>query len=391
MIGGGSLDGAVVSRNLVRFVRALRGRGLAVGPGTAADLAGAVDAVGLVDRDDLRSAFRAVTVVRPAERPIFDEVFDRFFGEGAVVADGGDVETVALPGDGEPARVTLPVLSKGAGEVVDDTMMIEEIVGGSYVERLGGRDFGDLDDEEAQEVRALIARMVWRPADTRSRRWRSARDGSRPDLRRTLRHLAGPSGDLMLLSYRAPRIRRRPLVVLADISGSMERYTEMFLHFVHAAQGRLGRVESFVFATRLTRITREMRRRSPAEAIAEASAAVEDWSGGTRIGEALRTFNWEWSRRVTRGGAIGLVISDGWDTGDPELLSTEMARFARSVHRVVWLNPLAGRAGYAPETRGMRAVLPHVDDLLAAASVQDLRTVVRLLESVPARRGAVGR
>ncbi len=390
MIEGGPLDGAVASRNLVRFVRALRGRGMAVGPGTAATLADAVDAVGLVDREDLRSAFRAVTVVRPAERPIFDEVFDRFFGEGSVV-DRRDVETVALPGDGDPVRVTLPVLSKGVGDVAGDVTMIEEIVGGSYMERLAGRDFGDLDDEEAQEVRALIARMVWRPADARSRRWRGARDGSRPDLRRTLRNLAGPSGDLMQLSYRAPRVRRRPLVVLADISGSMERYTEMFLHFVHAAQGRLGRLESFVFATRLTRITRQMRRRSPAEAISEASLAVEDWSGGTRIGEALRTFNWEWSRRVTRGGAIGLVISDGWDTGDPELLATEMARFARSVHRVIWLNPLAGRAGYAPETRGMRAVLPHVDDLLAAASVQDLRTVVRLLESVPARRGAVGR
>ncbi len=175
-------------------------------------------------------------------------------------------------------------------------------------------------------------------------------------------------------------------MVLADVSGSMERYTEMFLHFVHAAQGRLGRVEAFVFATRLTRISRELRQRDASAALRRVGAAVEDWSGGTRIGESIRDFNREWSRRVTRGGAIGLIISDGWDTGDPALLDAEMARFARSVHRVVWLNPLAGRTGYAPETRGMRTVLPYVDDFLPAASLVDLKSVVRLLESVPLHR-----
>lgn len=183
-------------------------------------------------------------------------------------------------------------------------------------------------------------------------------------------------------------MRRRPLVVIADISGSMERYTELFLYFIHAAQGRLGRVESFVFATHLSRITRQMRLRQPQQALARVSHAVTDWSGGTRIGEALATFNRLWSRRVTRGGAIGLIISDGWDTGDPDLLDAEMARFARSFHRVVWLNPLAGRQGYAPETRGMRTVLPYVDDFLPVANLSDLRAVVRLLESVPTRRGA---
>jgi hypothetical protein len=171
----------------------------------------------------------------------------------------------------------------------------------------------------------------------------------------------------------------------------MERYSEMFLHFIHGAQGRLGRVESFVFATRLTRITREMRLRTTSDALERVSDAVLDWSGGTRIGEVIGTFNRDWSRRVTRGGAIALVISDGWDRGDPELLAMEMARLARSVHRVVWLNPLAGRAGYQPETRGMQAALPYVDDFLPAATILDLREVVQLLESVPARRGGLVR
>jgi uncharacterized protein with von Willebrand factor type A (vWA) domain len=204
-------------------------------------------------------------------------------------------------------------------------------------------------------------------------------------MRRTFRYAVRPEGDLVPLAMSARRPRRRPLVVLADISGSMERYTEMFLYFMHAAQGRLGRMEAFVFATHLSRITREMRQKLPDAAIRQVSHAVTDWSGGTRIGEALEEFNRLWSRRVTRGGAIGLLISDGWDTGDPEVMEREMARFSRSMHKVVWLNPLAGRVGFSPETRGLRAALPHVDHFLAAANVLDLREVVRLLESVPAR------
>jgi uncharacterized protein with von Willebrand factor type A (vWA) domain len=193
-------------------------------------------------------------------------------------------------------------------------------------------------------------------------------------------------GDLVPLAYSDRTPRRRPLLVIADVSGSMERYSEMLLYFVHAAQGRLGRVEAFVFSTHLTRITREVRHRDPRVALRHVSQKVDDWSGGTRIGEALRDLNWQWSRRVARGGPIAIIISDGWDRGDPDLLADEMARLARSVHRVVWLNPLAGRDGFAPETRGMRTVLPYVDHFLAAANVVDLATVVRLLESVPARR-----
>ena len=181
------------------------------------------------------------------------------------------------------------------------------------------------------------------------------------------------------------RLRRRPLIFIADVSGSMERYSEMLLYFAHAARGRMGRMEAFVFSTRLTRITRELHRREPSAAIAQVADAVHDWSGGTKIGESLRTFNVEWSRRVTRGGPIALIISDGWDRGEPELLAREMARLARSVHRVVWLNPLAGHTGYSPETRGMQAALPYVDDFLPAARFSDLQTLVELLESVPAR------
>lgn len=190
----------------------------------------------------------------------------------------------------------------------------------------------------------------------------------------------------MPLAFTSRTRRRRPVILIADISGSMERYAEMFLVFAHAARHVLGHLETFVFSTRLTRITRELERRDASRALAEVGGTVDDWSGGTRIGDALAVFNREWSRRVCRGGPVVIILSDGWDCGDPELLRREMARLARSVSRVVWLNPLAGRAGYAPETRGMRAVLPHVDDLLPAATVADLRGLVDLLETLEGAR-----
>jgi uncharacterized protein with von Willebrand factor type A (vWA) domain len=203
--------------------------------------------------------------------------------------------------------------------------------------------------------------------------------------------MTGPTGDLMPLSMTAPRRRRRPLLVIADVSGSMERYTEMLLYFIHAARGRLGKVEAFVFSTSLHRITRELAHRDPTVALGRVGDAVHDWSSGTLIGAALADFNRNWSRRVVRGGPVALLISDGWDRGDPALLRHEMATFARSVHRVVWLNPLAGRAGFAPETQGMRAAMPYVDDFLPVGTLADLSAVVRLLESVPKRsvRGAI--
>ena len=198
--------------------------------------------------------------------------------------------------------------------------------------------------------------------------------------------MTGPEGEMMPLAMSAPKPRRRPLLVFADVSGSMERYTEMLLYFIHAARGRLGKVEAFVFSTHLHRITRELAHRDPKVALSRVGDAVHDWSSGTLIGEALADFNQNWSRRVVRGGPVALLISDGWDRGDPELLRHEMAAFSRTVHRVVWLNPLAGRAGFAPETRGMRAAMPYVDDFLPVGTLSDLAAVVRLLETVPRKR-----
>ncbi len=200
--------------------------------------------------------------------------------------------------------------------------------------------------------------------------------------------MTGPGGDLMPLAYSQRRRRQRPLLVIADISGSMERYAEMLLYFVHGAQFMFSRVESFVFSTRLTRITRQLRRRDPIDALSQVARTVPDWSGGTRIGDAIGSFNREWSRRIG-GGAIVLIISDGWDTGEPAHLALEMKRLARSVHRVIWLNPLAGHDGFSPEARGMAAALPHVDDLLAGGTARNLVDLIDLLQTSNSRKRSV--
>jgi uncharacterized protein with von Willebrand factor type A (vWA) domain len=371
------------THNLVRFVRYLRHHGLSVVPETTVALLHAASAVGLERREDVYAAFRAVAVVRPSEIPVFDDAFELFFG--------GHTGRLRL----EPIGIEYRPQRGGGASVVSQSVRADpaeeppaatEHTGASAVRRLAARDFAELDADDRAAVRRLIARMVWQPAEAFSRRYGPSPSGTRPHLRRNLRRMVGPSNDLMPLAMAAPRRRRRPLVVLADVSGSMERYTEMLLYFVHAARGSLGRVEAFVFSTELYRITRELRHRDAGVALRQVGTTVPEWSGGTLIGASLADFNERWSRRVTRGGPIVIIISDGWDRGEPDLLRREMAALARAVHRVVWLNPLAGRADYAPEVQGMRTVLPFVDDFLPAANLSDLTAVVRLLESLPKRK-----
>jgi uncharacterized protein with von Willebrand factor type A (vWA) domain len=369
------------AHNMVHFVRYLRARGIDTVPGTGAELADAVGAVGLDNRNDAFFALRAMTVTRREDLAVFEDAFDVFFGHGWRQPRP---QVITPP---ERVAVQIPTLAGRDLDLPDDEIEeATEQLGASFSERLAKRDFSELTPDEIAEVRRMIARMVWHPAEALSRRWIPNRKGRRPDMRRTLRNVVGPESDLLPMEFSSRKHRRRPLVLIADVSGSMEKYVEMVLYFAHAAPARMGRVETFVFSTRLTRVTHELRRRDPAAALRLVSDSVHDWSGGTRIGDTLQTFNRVWSRRVCRGGPIGVIISDGWDRGDPGLLAEEMARFHRTMHRVVWLNPLAGREGYAPETRGMRTALPYIDDFLPAASLSDLSEVVRLLESIPARR-----
>ena len=241
------------------------------------------------------------------------------------------------------------------------------------------RDFSDLDEHELREVQALIRDAGWEAARRRVARFRSG-GRRRLDLRRTVRRALRSGGEWIRLERRRRKDRPRPVFVLADVSGSMEQTARVLLHFLYGlSHGAAGRVEAFVFATRLTRITRKLEDRRVDRALREASAAVSDWSGGTRIGEALRRFNLDWARRLPTSSSVVVLVSDGWDRGDPALVAAEMERLRGLAWRVVWLNPLLGDPGYEPLTRGMAAALPHVHDFLPVNNLASVRALARHL------------
>jgi uncharacterized protein with von Willebrand factor type A (vWA) domain len=268
----------------------------------------------------------------------------------------------------------------------DDIMLF------SARELLRKKDFSQCSAEEIAEARRIIENMSWRLGTRRTRRRQRANHGRFIDARATLRSSLRHGGVPVDLRRQKRKIKTRPLVVICDISGSMDRYARLLLRFVHALGQGLENTEVFVFGTRLTRITRELRKRDVDTAITQVVESVEDWSGGTRIGEAIKSFNFKWARRVLRSGATVVVISDGWDRGDPALLGREMARLQRSCRRLIWLNPLLGAPGYQPLTQGMRAALPYIDEFLPIHNLQSLEALAELLSQVedqpPLRRAA---
>lgn len=362
-------------RDLATFAEALRHRGLTVTPDQVGDMAKAVSLVDSSERSQFYGALRSLAITDPAQRGPFDEVFSEFF-EGLFEPSARTSDQQSHQGSSMAVK---PILKSVSQSEESET---RSQAGASATESVATRDFAELDDDQLIEARRLVMAMMWQPSDVKTRRWLASATGPSPDLRRTLRGTVRPEGDLMPIVRRRRRKKQRPLIVIADISGSMEKYADLFLVFAHAAQRRIDHVEAFTFSTELTRITEELKRRDTKTALDKVSGSVRDWSGGTKIGEAFAEWNRLWSRRLSRGGPIALILSDGWDCGDPELLRTEIGRLARTVHSVIWLNPLAARADYRPATRGMQAVLPHVDHLLPAASVQDLRGVVRLLDTL---------
>jgi len=358
----------------VGFFHRLRQAGLPIAAGASGEMMRAVEVIGLAPPGDVFYALRALCCTSVEQYDRFAAVFVDYFRQripAGLVATQPRTREWTIRGEEEGEG--------GGGESVRAAR------GASDTERLRQKDFATLTTAEAAAVRSLIEAMAWSLARARSRRHRSASRPGRPDLRRTLRGSVSPEADMVRLAYQERKERQRPLLFIADVSGSMERYSEMLLYFAHAVRDRLGRMEAFVFATHLTRITRQLERRDPSQAIAQVSRAVTDWSSGTRIGEAIATFNRDWARRVGRGGPIAIIVSDGWDRGDPAVLADEMARLRRSVHRVIWLNPLSGREGYQPLTRGMQAALPYVDDFLPVGNVANLEKVVQMLDSIPVR------
>ncbi len=371
------VDGEALVANCVQFGRLLRRAGLPVDPEQTRHFVRVAGLLGLARKDDVRAAGRLIYVRRREDRGGFDAAFELFWHRRA---PGGDMGR-QLPRLRQSSRLpgALDLGDDRALPVTGTEPVTLEIPRASDREVIRTADFGELTQAEERDALRMLAALApalpLRPA----RRDRLARRGYRPALRQMLRRSLATGGLPAVWRWRARTTRPRPIILLCDISGSMERYSRFMLRFAHTLARSGAPVEVFVFGTRLTRITRQLRIRSAEEALRRVAHGVVDWSGGTRIGASLRHLNRTWVRRTIRSGAIVLLVSDGWERDDPAVLGEEMARLRRSCHRLIWLNPLASRPGFEPVTQGMLAALPFVDQLLPCASVASLERLGQAL------------
>jgi uncharacterized protein len=359
---------------VVALANAMRAAGSKVGTGEVEAAARAMAIVG-ADRTDSYNALRAILCSRREDLAIFDAAFAGAFA-------GGDAGPAPNPFDTAPfAQVALPRVADPGAEPGEGSKPTEvRPAAWSELELLIDKDFAEYTDAERALARAVIKQLAQHGPTRRSRRLRGTRlRGVRPDLQRTMRASLRWGGEPLDRRWREPSSKPRKLVLVCDVSGSMAPYARVLLQYLHAAVATHRRVEVFAFGTRLTRLTRELGVRDPDRALHRASEAVDDWSGGTRIGHALSVLNREHGRRLGRGSVV-VILSDGWDRGEPELLADEMARLRRSAYRVVWLNPLKASPDYEPLARGMAAALPHTDHFLAGNSLASLAELAKILE-----------
>ena len=398
--GATMLPRGFLAENVLHFVRVLRAAGLPVGPAKVIDAIAAVEAVGVANKTDFREALAAVLVSRHEQLILFEQAFDLFWRNPKLLEK---MVAALLPRvygrTGEhrdepelPSRLAQAMLPPKLPEVRpddEDEVELDAAFTFSPREVLQAKDFATMTADELAQVKAMLARLKLPLPELPVRRTRAAPRGHSIDLRATLRGMTGAAGAVAPLAFRA-RIRRTPpLVVLCDISGSMDRYARMLLHFLHAITNDRHRVHTLVFGTRLTNITRHLKHRDVDVALERVTESVQDWAGGTRIGACLGEFNRRWSRRLLGQNAVVLLISDGLDAESAEGLEFEVDRLAKSCARLVWLNPLLRYAGFEARPAGIRAILPHVDDFLP---VHDLASLTALADALsrPRSRSRVG-
>ncbi len=386
------VSGSAFFWNSLLFTRALRAAGITTDIGAAIDYSRALTLIDIGDREQVRAAGLAIFVRRRDEVPVYEEVFARFWQryELAIepmaldlqieaVADEHEQMSRLSAGEAEGADDVVGGVSDGADASEDGADLADEAaasISWSERERLLHKPFERMSLEELRDAERLVDQVRPRLEMRRSRRQHLHRHGRSVATRQMFRANLQNGGDLVEWLWRRPALRPRSITVICDVSGSMERHSRLLIRFAMALHRVSAvRTEAFVFGTHLTRVTRELTGRDPDAGLERVTAAVSDWSGGTRIGESLRQFNRGWARRTLRSSGVVIVVSDGWDRGDPGLVRAEMSRLQRSCHRLIWLDPLAGSEYYQPLAGGMAAAYPFIDDLVA---VNDLASLQRL-------------
>jgi uncharacterized protein with von Willebrand factor type A (vWA) domain len=377
--------GDAILSHVVTFGRVLREAGLEIGPGRVSDALAALDAVDLARQEDVYFALRQTLVARREELELFDRAFSAWFLRAPVLPPvrtrtAADVVTRVA----ETAADRVHAQEADEREDGDDPLEL----GASGQELLRDKDFAELTGDELRVVRELIRRIVRTRPQRSSRRRTADPRGDRLDVRRMIRRSLRTGGDPVERPFRARKDVPRKLVVLCDVSGSMDSYARALLLFLHAAVGAGRGVEAFAFGTRLSRLTPDLATRDPDAALERCTEAVVDWGSGTRIGASLREFNEVYGRRALSRGAIVLIVSDGWEREDPELVGREMAKLARAAYAVVWVNPLKGNPQYQPLAGGMRAALPYVDRFLPGHNLRSLEELAAVLAGIERRHAA---
>lgn len=361
----------------VAFARILRGAGLDVPLDSVIVFVGALNQIGFKNRDDVYWAAYSTLIRRHEDTPIFDRAFAVFWDQLIAIDTANykqETESVTLLIDGEDESNN----NDDPAEPIDDENTIT--LRFSSTETLRQKDFAAYNEKELREAEQFMASLrLAGPPKKSLRLQKTNRSGARQDIRRTMRASLQNDGEPIERYWREPSTKLRRLVVLLDVSGSMEPYARALLRFMHAAVVGRQRVEAFTLGTRLTRITRELANRDPDRALARTSAQVSDWSGGTRLGECLQNFNDKWGVGGMARGSIFVVLSDGWDRGEPQVLADQMLRLKRVAYRVIWVNPLKVSPGYAPLARGMAAAMPYIDDFVEGHSLDALRKLTEVI------------
>jgi uncharacterized protein with von Willebrand factor type A (vWA) domain len=380
-----------LAENILYFARALRAAGIPVGSGAVLDALEALKVARVGDREDFYWMLHAVFVKRHEHTILFDQAFRIFFRKRGyiekLIASMLPETAAGAPKSLAPGAQRVQEALLGGLNVREDKSEVEVDARLTVSDRevLQKKDFAQMSAAEIAAAKQAIARLALPLDILRTRRMAPSRRGHLIDVRRTLRASMKAGGALIDLKYLGPREKEPPIVALLDISGSMSQYTRLFLHFLHAVTDERKRVTTFLFGTRLTNVTRAIRARDPDEALAACSAHVVDWSGGTRIASSLREFNKRWSRRVLTQGAVVLLISDGLERDGADTLAFEMDRLHRSCRRLIWLNPLLRFEGFEARAKGVRTMLPYVDELRPIHNLESMAGLVRALSGARAK------